>query len=200
MDSAATPLVVLLGLDEALAAAWRTEFGEWAGEVEVRSAPVETVLGEVDAVVAAGNSYGEMSGGVDLALARALPEVQRRVWRRIDERHFGYQPVGTAEIVPTGRPGCRWLVYAPTMRVPMPLEGGLEIAVHDAFWAALTAIGRHNARSGAEERIGSFACPGLGTGTGRVPPTRAAALMAAAYRCWRTGPVSPALREQLLDN
>lgn len=200
MGSTATPRVVLVSLDEALTRAWRTEFDEWAGGIDIRTASIESVLHEVDAVISAGNSYGEMSGGVDLALAKALPHVQQRVWQRITERHLGYQPVGTAEIVPTGEPGCRWLIYAPTMRIPMPLSSGHEIAVHDAFWSALLAVNHHNAQANAGDRITSFACPGLGTGTGRVPPAQAAALMGAAYWCWRTSPAAPLAREELLSD
>ncbi|TDD29770.1 phage tail protein [Kribbella turkmenica] len=133
--------------------------------MKVSTAPIDSVLGEVDAVITAGNSYGEMSGGVDRAVAAALPGVQRAVWAHMAERHLGYQPVGTADVVPTGYDKCRWLVYAPTMRVPRPLTHGRDIAVHDAFWAELVAISRHNANSEAD-RISAVACPGFGTGYG----------------------------------
>ena len=63
----------------------------------------------------------------------------------------------------------------------MPLSGGMDIAVHDAFWAALLAVGRHSATN----TITKVAAPGFGTGYGRVPPDRAAQLMAAAYTMWR---------------
>jgi len=63
------------------------------------------------------------------------------------------------------------------MRVPMPLAGGLEMAVHDAFWTALVAVRR---QSGVQV----VAAPGFGTGYGRVSPQRAAQLMAAAVAMW----------------
>ncbi|MDO5092225.1 MAG: macro domain-containing protein [Propionibacteriaceae bacterium] len=198
MASTATPQLVLVDLDEDLTTAWRTEFDEWADDVEIHTARIDSVLAEVDAVVSAGNSYGEMNGGVDLAITRALPQAQHRVWQHLGEQHFGYQPVGTAAIVPTGETSCRWLIYAPTMRVPMPLTNGRDIAIHDALWATLVAITRHNRRVAVEDRISSLACPGFGTGYGKVPPARAAALMSAAYRCWRAGPASPRTRETLL--
>jgi hypothetical protein len=44
------------------------------------------------------------------------------------------------------------------------LTGGLDIAVHDAFWAALVAIEDH----GDEQPITTVAAPGFGTG--RVRP------------------------------
>lgn len=105
-----------------------------------------------------------MDGGVDRALAGYWPGVQRSVWAAIADEYHGYLPVGAASVVPTGGEPCRWLVYAPTMRVPMPLSGELDIAVHNAFWAGLLAIGSHPA-AGTMKRL---AAPGFGTGFGRV--------------------------------
>lgn len=194
------PRLVLVDTNPSMTGAWGEEFAPWPDEIDVVTGPIERIVPRVDGVITAGNCYGEMNGGVDLALARALPGVQRRVWQCQAERHLGYQPVGTAEVVATGDPHCRWLVYAPTMRVPMPLTGGLEIAVHDALWAALVAITRHNDRVGAAERIRVVACTGFGSGYGSVPPSRSAQLMAAAYECWRaSGRISNAQREDMLS-
>jgi O-acetyl-ADP-ribose deacetylase (regulator of RNase III) len=43
----------------------------------------------------------------------------------------------------------------------------------------------------SEPRLGEVFCPGLATGTGRVPPSEAASEMARAYRDWagRAGPL-----------
>ncbi|GAA1551710.1 hypothetical protein GCM10009789_01830 [Kribbella sancticallisti] len=174
------PYLLLVNLDADLISAWRRVFaGEIAeGAIEVRQGSLLDVLPEVDAVLTAGNSYGQMDGGVDRALAGHWPGVQRSVWAAVADEYHGYQPVGTASVVPTGDEHCQWLVYAPTMRVPMALSGGLDIAVHDAFWAALLAVGRHPAN------LTRVASPGFGTGYGRVSPARAAQLMAAAYTMW----------------
>ncbi|WP_405059920.1 macro domain-containing protein [Kribbella sp. NBC_01505] len=172
------PRLLLVDLDAELVSAWEEAFAAeiYAGQVEVRQGSLLDVLPEVDAVVTAGNSYGQMDGGVDRVIAEHWPAIQRAVWAAVADEHHGYLPVGAASVVPTGDDRCRWLVYAPTMRVPMPLSGGLDIAVHDAFWAALVAIGRCPAKR--------IAAPGFGTGYGRVPAERAAQLMAAAYEMW----------------
>ncbi|WP_432890610.1 macro domain-containing protein [Kribbella sp. CA-245084] len=190
------PLLLLVDLDADLVAAWCEVFAEQISEgaIDVRRGSLLDVLPEVDAVLTAGNSYGQMDGGVDRALAGYWPNVQRSVWAAIADEHHGYQPVGSASVVPTGDEACRWLIYAPTMRVPMPLTGEMDIAVHDAFWAALLAVDR------AADSITRIAAPGFGTGYGRVPPRRAAQLMAAAYTMWRlpaTARISQ--REQLLQ-
>ncbi|GAA3567708.1 macro domain-containing protein [Kribbella ginsengisoli] len=71
------------------------------------------VLTEVDAVLTAGNSYGQMDGGVDRAIAEYWPGVQRSVWTALADEHHGYLPVGSAAVVPTGGDPCRWLVTHP---------------------------------------------------------------------------------------
>jgi O-acetyl-ADP-ribose deacetylase (regulator of RNase III) len=177
------PHLLLIDLDADLVSAWCEVFAGQIDEgvIEVQHGSLLDVLPEVDAVLTAGNSYGQMDGGVDRALAGYWPNVQRSVWAAVADEYHGYQPVGAASVVPTGGEPCRWLVYAPTMRVPMPLSGEMDIAVHDAFWASLLAVGRHPAAN----TITRLAAPGFGTGYGRVQPGRAAQLMAAAYTMWR---------------
>ena len=179
--------LLLIG-DRDLVEAWTFEFAGWGEAVETHEGRFEDRFGDFEALVSPGNSYGQMNGGIDGAISAAFPLVQRAVWGVIAERHHGYQPVGTAEVVETGDGRCPYLVHAPTMRIPMRLRGGMEIAVHDAMWAALLALERHNE---VAPTVATLACPGLGTGFGRVPPERAAQLMGTAYRLWRAGPDAP---------
>lgn len=191
------PHLLLVDLDAALVSAWRDVFrhADREGVIEVQQGSLLDVLPEVDAVLTAGNSYGQMDGGVDRALAGYWPDVQRAVWAAVADEYHGYQPVGAASVVPTADEPCRWLVYAPTMRVPMPLSGGMDIAVHDAFWAALLAVDRHPAAN----TVTRIAAPGFGTGYGRVLPDRAAQLMAAAYTmCRLPAATRISQREELL--
>src|SRR5262245_13305015 len=161
----------------------------------------EELLGSFDALLTPGNSYGQMDGGFDGAVSRRFPAVQREVWAAVGDRHRGFLPVGAADVVPTGDAECPWVVYAPTMRIPMRLDEGRDVAVHDALWAGLLAVSRHNAAAGVGERIETLACPGLGTGFGLVAPERAARLMAAAYELWLAGPEAAiSRRERLLGH
>jgi O-acetyl-ADP-ribose deacetylase (regulator of RNase III) len=168
-----------------LVEAWQAEFAGWGDSVDAYEGRFEDRIGDFDALVSPGNSYGQMNGGIDGAISTTFPRVQKAVWNIIAERHHGYQPVGTAEVVETSDERCPYLVHAPTMRIPMRLAGDLDIAVHDAMWAALLALERHDAH------VSTLACPGLGTGYGSVPPDRAAQLMAAAYRMWRADADTP---------
>lgn len=186
-DSPAPLELVLTDLDRALVEAWSEEFAAWPSAVTVTLGRLEQVTG-VDALITAGNSYGQMDGGVDRALSDHFPGLQRAVWAAIADESQGYLPVGSALVVPIQDAAVPWLVYAPTMRVPMSLRGH-DVAVHDSFWAALVAIARHNAKDDRRS-ITSVASPGFGTGFGQVAPERAARLMATAYRCWRAGPTA----------
>src|SRR5262249_29856597 len=85
---------------------------------------VEAIVGDyfqrpADALVSPANSFGIMDGGIDLAIRDQVGlEVERRVQQAIVEKHHGEMPVGCAEIVETGDERWRYLIAAPTMRVP----------------------------------------------------------------------------------
>ena len=132
-----------------------------------------------DCFITAGNSFGQMDAGVDAAVVRFFGlHLVERVQERILQDYLGEQPVGTSLLVATDHPDHPWVAHTPTMRVPMAIDR--TDYVYLALWASLLAIHRHN-RS-ADRPIGVVACPGLGTGYGRVPPVEAARQMALAYR------------------
>ena len=131
-----------------------------------------------DAFVTAGNAFGIMTAGVDAAVVRVLgQDIMRRVQERIQDEFLGEQPVGTAFVLPTGHAACRFLVHAPTMRVPGSIAGTDKVYV--ATWAALLAVYRHNVAE--EEKIRTLALPAMGTGFGGVSYDEATRQMAAAY-------------------
>jgi len=179
---------------------WSLEFATWTAEVSIECERFER-LGAYDALVSPGNSFGIMDGGVDAHIAARFPSVHRAVRAAIDDEFSGYQPVGTAVVVPTGDSAHPFLVHAPTMRVPSSLSRLLRTNVHDAFWAALVAVERHNLQR-PDAPIRQLATPGLGTGVGGVPGAVAARLMALAYAAWRdriaAGPRSSFDREASL--
>jgi O-acetyl-ADP-ribose deacetylase (regulator of RNase III) len=187
MPSAGLERLILVDPLAPVCAEWRVAFQAYP-EVEVVPGRIED-LPEYDCVVAAGNSYGLMDGGIDLAIEGRFPGVESLVQQRIRDDYHGYQPVGTCLLIPTGEPEHPWVAHAPTMRVPGPLVGPATTQIHSAMWAALCAVEHHNRDS--NRKIAVLACPGLGTLHGRVPPDRAARLMALAYGRWREPPVPP---------
>ncbi len=158
---------------------------------------VEIVVGRFerlpafDCMVSAANSFGLMDGGVDLAITNYFgDELQKRVQQRIISEFRGEQPIGTSLIVATEHPEHPFIAHTPTMRVPM------EIArtdnVYLAMWAMLLAVWHHNnmATQTGEQPITTVACPGLGTGIGRMGYSEAARQMSVAYQRFLAPPVA----------
>jgi O-acetyl-ADP-ribose deacetylase (regulator of RNase III) len=152
-------------------------------------------LPSYDCVVTAGNSFGLMDAGMDLAVVRYFGgHVMEEIQRRILEDHLGEQPVGTCLIVPTGHSAHPFAAHAPTMRIPMNIQGTDHVYL--AMWAALTAVHRHNRSE--PQKIHSLACPGLGTGTGGVDALEAGLQMRLAYEHFLRPPqsINPSFAQQ----
>src|SRR5580704_19229464 len=91
-----------------------------------------------DCVATAGNSFGLMDAGMDLAVLKFFGfELQSLIQKKIIEEFYGEQPVGTAFIVETGRLDHPYVAHVPTMRVPMNIAGTDHVYL--ATWATLIA-------------------------------------------------------------
>lgn len=153
-------------------------------EVEIACGKFEE-LHSFDCIVTAGNSFGLMDAGMDLAVVRYFGRhVMEQIQKRILEDFLGEQPVGTCIIIPTGHPSHPFVAHCPTMRVPMNIQGTDHVYL--ALWAALTAAHRHNRTE--SPKITSIACPGLGTGTGGMEPVEASLQLRLAYEHFRRPP------------
>ncbi|MEH2300361.1 MAG: macro domain-containing protein [Nostoc sp.] len=168
--------LILVAPDSLLCAAFQQHFN-YLPNVEIVNDYFEW-LPDFDCMVSPANSFGMMDGGIDAAIIRFFgTSLMARVQQRILEDYLGEQPVGTSMIVETGDHKHPFLAHTPTMRVPM-IIAGTDIP-YIAMWAMLLAVRHHNQR--AKQIINTIACPGLGTGIGRVPYTEAARQMALAY-------------------
>ena len=137
-------------------------------DVEVFLGAFES-LPSFDCVATAGNSFGLMDAGMDLAVLKFFgQQIQERIQKRILEDYCGEQPVGTAVIVETGRMDHPFVAHAPTMRIPMNIAGTDHVYL--ATWATLLAVRQHNRVS--ERKIETLVCPAFGAGTGGVPGIR----------------------------
>ena len=131
-----------------------------------------------DCLVSPANSFGMMDGGMDAAIIKFFGNsLMEKVQQRILQDYLGEQPVGTSMIVETGNANHPFLAHTPTMRVPMSVVG-TDIP-YVAMWSMLLAVRRHNQFS--PHKINIVACPGFGTGIGRVPYDEASRQMALAY-------------------
>jgi len=179
MSAQASPELILVNPNLELCHAWQSAFDGYPG-VSIVHGRFES-LPEFDCMVSPANSFGLMDGGVDLAITQFFGvQLMERVQAHILREYLGEQPVGTSFIIETGHRKHPFLAHTPTMRVPMTIAGTDH--VYAAMWAMLLAVHRHNETSPL--KIHKVACPGLGTGTGEVPPDEAARQMATAYRLY----------------
>lgn len=152
-------------------------------------------LPNFDCIVTAGNSFGLMDAGMDLAVVRYFGRhVMELIQKEILENYLGEQPVGTCIIAPTNHPTHPFVAHAPTMRIPMNIQGTDHVYL--ALWAALTAVHRHNRTN--SQKIETLACPGLGTGTGGVDSLEAALQLRLAYEHFCNPPkfLNPSVAQQ----
>jgi O-acetyl-ADP-ribose deacetylase (regulator of RNase III) len=160
--------------------AWRDVFPDESG-VRILNQNILTV--PADALAVPANSFGFTDGGVDLAISREVFDwgLQDRLRDVITREHYGELLVGQALVMTTGTQRLRYVLVAPTMRVPEDISA--TINVYLAMRAILLAADTHNqAAKQASEQIRSVAVPGLGAGVGQMQPDRVAYQMWIAYR------------------
>jgi O-acetyl-ADP-ribose deacetylase (regulator of RNase III) len=120
------------------------------------------------AVVSPANSFGFMDGGVDWACLQFFgEELQTRVQTVIRLQRFQELLVGDAIVVPTYHEAIRFLIVAPTMRVPMIITDPADVML-----ATRAAV-----RMACNFRFDHIVMPGMGTGCGEVRPDIAARAM-----------------------
>ena len=169
--------IYLIDRSSNLVAEWKNSFAD-CPEVEVIAGSY--FQQPADVIVSPANSFGIMDGGLDLAIRDELGFVaQRKIQEVIVAKHHGELPIGCAEIIETGDSRWRYMVAAPTMRIPEPIS--FTINAYLAFRAILVAIENLN-RNMCKREIDSVVCSGLGTGVGKVSSLKCARQMRAAYK------------------
>jgi O-acetyl-ADP-ribose deacetylase (regulator of RNase III) len=162
--------IILSAIRDELADAWRRFCGD-IGCVTIHNGSILQL--SCDAIVSPANSFGFMNGGIDQSYAEFFGwQIQERLQSLIKEAHYGELLVGQADIIQTEHHKIPFLIAAPTMRVPMSIEG--TINPYLAARAALLLIKYGSFSTGPlkgvsiSDHIRSVAFPGLGTGVGRV--------------------------------
>lgn len=165
----------------AMVQAWKRYFSDDSG-VKVVNQNILTL--PVDALAVPANAFGFTDGGVDLAISKEVFDwrLQDTLRGLIERDHSGELLVGQALVMPTNSARLRYVVVAPTMRVPADVSN--TVNAYLAMRALLLAVEAHNraTKSAPGDQIRSLAVPGLCTGTGQMPPERAAFQMWTAYR------------------
>src|SRR3569833_335472 len=167
--------ITLSDVNPEICEAWRSAF-EDVDSVRILLGSITDV--DVDAIVSAANSFGDLSGGVDKHIDDFFEgRAQRLLVPEIRERYFGEMPVGCAIILPIRGARIPYLISAPTMRTPSSVAA--TINAYLAFRAVLVAVQQHNEKQ-TEAPITHIAVPGLCTGIGAMPYEQSAVQMRAA--------------------
>lgn len=169
--------IYLCAREDDLFQAWKTHFDR-VDSVEVTKQDILHIKAE--GLVSPANSFGNMSGGVDLVYRNYFGKRMEERLREIIIRQFeGELLVGQATWVPIEHPSYTYstLISAPTMRVPCTISH--TINVYLATKAALNLA--------IKLGLGSITFPGMGTGTGGVSAISCAKQMRQAYSDVSTG-------------
>ena len=134
---------------------------------------------KADAIVSAANSFGIMDGGSDLAIVNMLGSaIARRVKENVERFYNSELPVGSAFSLEINHPQYKWIIIAPTMRVPK------NIANTDNVYQAMRAILRQMKEHGIKDVV----MPILGTGYGCMREEDAARQMMMAINTMNRPP------------
>jgi O-acetyl-ADP-ribose deacetylase (regulator of RNase III) len=167
--------IFLRDLSESIIDAWHTVFAGYP-DIEISCGNILDL--QKDAIVSPANSFGFMDGGIDLAYSRYFGwDLQKRLQKVIREEYYGELLVGRAVILETKNKEIKYLISAPTMRVPQDISETLNAYL--AFRAVLIEIKEFNDKN--DNKIKSLLCPGLGTLTGCMSSMTCASQMKKAY-------------------
>ena len=161
----------LVDINLELVDAWHKEFAGFKN-VSIECADILEIAGNT--IVSPANSFGFMDGGIDQQYTDYFGlKPQEEVQALIRQRPDGYLPVGAAVLVKTGNKKIPYLISAPTMVTPGPVDAA------NVFFAmsAILKIAYTN-----RKLVNKVYCPGLATGVGCVPVGIAAKEMASAYK------------------
>ena len=159
-------MITLYDVNKDLCNEWEEEFKD-IDSIEIVNKPFKDI--EATHIVTAGNSFGWMTGGIDLAVRDYYGvEIQDAIQSEIIGRYNGELPIGKIIVVYTDDTFKPNLVYIPTMRIPQRIK---SIDVFYCFYNLLGEFGLY----------GDLAVCGLGTGTGEVSAKECAYMMRKAY-------------------
>lgn len=163
--------IYLSGRDDVLLEAWQLFCGQYDFVTVYKQ---DILFIETDAAVAPANSFGFMTGGIDLHYKNYLGQsIEDVLQSKIIFDFNGELLVGQAtsvEVFPPPLINIKYIIAAPTMRVPEKITH--TVNVYLATKAALLEA--------LDLGVKSVAFPGMGTGTGCMSPMDCAKQMATA--------------------
>jgi O-acetyl-ADP-ribose deacetylase (regulator of RNase III) len=166
--------IYLVDIEIELVESWKKEFYNFP-EINIICGDILSLA--ENTIVSPANSYGYMDGGIDkLYIDYFGSQLQGIVVDAILRRQEGLLPVGASLIVPTTHEKVPYMIVSPTMEIPGPVNSP---NCYHAMAATLRTAANNS------KYVKKLYCPGLCTGTGRVPFDEAAKEMALAYKRWK---------------
>ncbi len=163
-------LITLIDRNEKMTEAWKKEFPAFEN-IKIYNDDIFKI--PADALVSPANSFGIMDGGIDGKIRDFFgTEIEKNVQRQIRELYYGELPVGNAILTSTGIHFIRYLITAPTMRVPAVVKSTLNAYL--AMRAVMVLLKK-------TPEIQSVSIPGLCALTGAMPYNVVARQMRVAY-------------------
>lgn len=160
--------IILYDKNEKMCTEWKKKFTCF-NDVEVKHCDFKEL--ECKYVVTAGNSYGWMTGGIDLVVRDYYGQkIQDKIQEVILGKVGRYLQVGESIVIYTGDKKKPNLIYAPTMEMPK------RISKIDVFYVFEKLLEKYNNVN--------FACCGLGAGTGGISEECAKQMML-AYKYYK---------------
>jgi O-acetyl-ADP-ribose deacetylase (regulator of RNase III) len=172
--------IVLASVNEDLIRAWESTCGD-IENVTIHYGSIFDV--KCDAIASPGNSFGFMENGLDLKIYEFFGEqVQERLQKLIQTRHYGELLVGMAEVVETDHAEIPYLISAPTMRIPTILRETVNVYLATRAILTLVKFGTVPDGTPVKHIIETIAIPGMGMGLGQVSPDICALQMKVALK------------------
>ena len=147
--------IIFYDINKNMCLAWEKQFKD-IEEVEVKNISFKDI--KATYVVTAGNSYGIMTGGLDLAVRNYFGyKIQDIIQEVLFFRYRHKLEVGDNIVVKTNDIDKQYLVYAATMEIPSRIN---KEVIYDVTYNILKSC---------YLKEGNIAICGLGVGTGHVP-------------------------------
>ena len=176
--------IYLCDLKSDLVGAWQyaiDSYPQLKSKIKIGCVDVTTL--KADAVVSPGNSFGFMTGGIDLVYKQFFGEsIQTRVQDKIKDSVLQELLVGQAVVVETLNKDVPYLIYAPTMRVPRWISYSSDVYLSTKIACLM----------GTAFNMNSIIIPGMGSGCGGIVPHKVAKIMFQAISDALTGNPFPA--------
>ncbi|MBX9722369.1 MAG: macro domain-containing protein, partial [Candidatus Obscuribacterales bacterium] len=163
--------------------AWQSFFSRLGEEAKVEMSEGDILELTCPVMIVPVNSFGIMASGLALALNKKMDgDFETMVRKMIQDKYAGELPIGTAEVIETGKESPRIVVVAPTVRVPSNIMA-VNVNPYLSTRASLLALAKYigGLPKAEQGKILSFSMSGLGTGGGRSSPATAAFQMYEAY-------------------